>query len=603
MNPPSATPPPDLVNLLKKAIFAGSEAAIRGYLRQGGQPDARDSNGMTLLMLAASRDQAAICTHLLAAGANPVLSLSASHPLTALEIAQRTRSLTAMPVLEQAVQRESAGMLLRRAAAVGSVLAVQRHIQRGDNLNATGRSGLTPLMLAALKNHAEICAALYQAGADAALLSPAGLTACELAAEAHANEAWAVLSPPPAAPVAITPTAAPPVLTQPLPEAAAPIAPAAVAVTPTATIAPPAVAPPMLPPPVPEAAAITPAAAPIAVIPTPPAAAAPENIPSPPVLAQEAVAAPCVTPTPADWAQVLDDLLSPLLVAENATPPVADLEWVRPTWVVGLPVAWAQALADLLSPYVAYPTDTTPPEPAVIESADAPPLLPAPSLEAVQAQEAADSAVHSPSTAPASIAVADAADQAEETEDVRPLLLPWPEPAAVESAEAALVASPPLLPAPSLEAVQAQEAADTAVSPPSTAPASIAVADAAEQAEEIEETAEAHPLLPPWPEPAAVESAEAPPLEEELPSLFCWEAREEPCLPEQDEALVLQSLATWQQIAAHTPRQSGVEWFDASLAAVTTAEEDAYDTASTFLRQPRGLAGSHPHLSLQKIKP
>ena len=532
MNPPSATPPPDLVNLLKKAIFAGSEAAIRGYLRQGGQPDARDSNGMTLLMLAASRDQAAICTHLLAAGANPVLSLSASHPLTALEIAQRTRSLTAMPVLEQAVQRESAGMLLRRAAAVGSVLAVQRHIQRGDNLNATGRSGLTPLMLAALKNHAEICAALYQAGADAALLSPAGLTACELAAEAHANEAWAVLSPPPAAPVAITPTAAPPVLTQPLPEAAAPIAPAAVAVTPTATIAPPAVAPPMLPPPVPEAAAITPAAAPIAVIPTPPAAAAPENIPSPPVLAQEAVAAPCVTPTPADWAQVLDDLLPPHLVAENATPPVADLEWVRPTWVVGLPVAWAQALADLLSPYVAYPTDTTPPEPAVIESADAPPLLPAPSLEAVQAQEAADSAVHSPSTAPASIAVA----------------------------------------------------------------------DAAEQAEEIEETAEAHPLLLPWPEPAAAESAEAPPLEEELPSLFCWEAREEPCLPEQDEALVLQSLATWQQIAAHTPRQSGVEWFDASLAAVT-AEEDAYDTASTFLRQPRGLAGSHPHLSLQKIKP
>ena len=92
-------------------------------------------------------------------------------------------------------------------------------------------------------------------------------------------------------------------------------------------------------------------------------------------------------------------------------------------------------------------------------------------------------------------------------------------------------------------------------------------------------------------------------MEEELPSLFCWEAREEPCLPEQDEALVLQSLATWQQIAAHTPRQSGVEWFDASLAAVTTAEEDAYDTASTFLRQPRGLAGSHPHLSLQKIKP
>lgn len=527
VNPPSATPPPDLVNLLKKAIFAGSEAAIRGYLRQGGQPDARDSNGMTLLMLAASRDQAAICTHLLAAGANPVLSLSASHPLTALEIAQRTRSLTAMPVLEQAVQRESAGMLLRRAAAVGSVLAVQRHIQRGDNLNATGRSGLTPLMLAALKNHAEICAALYQAGADAALLSPAGLTACELAAEAHAMAAWAVLNAAHAAadlappvltplrpetpPVVAAPEPVPLALTQPLPEAV--------------PAADPVPAPPVWTPPLSEATAA----------PVPSALTAPAAAPSPVLLqeaVQEAEEAASITPTPADWAQVLDDLLSPLLVAENATPPVADLEWVRPTWVVGLPVAWAQALADLLSPYVAYPTDTTPPEPAVIESADAPPLLPAPSLEAVQAQEAADSTVHSPSTAPASIAVADAADQAEETA----------------------------------------------------------------------ETAEAHPLLLPWPEPAAVESAEAPPLEEELPSLFCWEAREEPCLPEQDEALVLQSLATWQQIAAHTPRQSGVEWFDASLAAVT-AEEDAYDTASTFLRQPRGLAGSHPHLSLQKIKP
>ncbi|KVC24224.1 hypothetical protein WI69_01995 [Burkholderia diffusa] len=71
--------------------------------------------------------------------------------------------------------------------------AIRIHIDRGDDLNARDRNGLTPLMLSAARNKPAICKLLLDAGADDGLLDPAGKTALAIAVAAGAHEAAAVL--------------------------------------------------------------------------------------------------------------------------------------------------------------------------------------------------------------------------------------------------------------------------------------------------------------------------------------------------------------------------------------------------------------------------
>jgi len=68
------------------------------------------------------------------------------------------------------------------------------HIRRGDDLDARGSDGMTPLMLAASKNKAAICTLLLEAGADAFLKDSSGRHALEIAEAYGAAEAAAVLA-------------------------------------------------------------------------------------------------------------------------------------------------------------------------------------------------------------------------------------------------------------------------------------------------------------------------------------------------------------------------------------------------------------------------
>jgi len=66
-------PAQPLNQLLKMAVVAGVETAVRLHIRRGDNLDACDGAGCTPLMLAASRNKANICRILLDAGANPDL--------------------------------------------------------------------------------------------------------------------------------------------------------------------------------------------------------------------------------------------------------------------------------------------------------------------------------------------------------------------------------------------------------------------------------------------------------------------------------------------------------------------------------------------------
>jgi RNA polymerase primary sigma factor len=79
------------------------------------------------------------------------------------------------------------------AVLAGVETAVRMHVRRGDDLDARDGDGMTPLMLAASKNKAAICALLLESGADAFLTNTSGRDALEIAKASGAAEAAAVL--------------------------------------------------------------------------------------------------------------------------------------------------------------------------------------------------------------------------------------------------------------------------------------------------------------------------------------------------------------------------------------------------------------------------
>lgn len=79
------------------------------------------------------------------------------------------------------------GTLFRLTLASGVAAAVELHLRRGAPLHGRDAHGRTPLMLAAMRGHVDVCRALLQAGADAGLRDVNGDDAATLArAKGHA---------------------------------------------------------------------------------------------------------------------------------------------------------------------------------------------------------------------------------------------------------------------------------------------------------------------------------------------------------------------------------------------------------------------------------
>ncbi|MDP4028380.1 MAG: RNA polymerase sigma factor RpoD [Gallionella sp.] len=99
-------PAPPLNLLLKMAVVAGVETAVRLHISRGDDLDARDGGGLTPLMLAASRNKANICRLLLASGVNPDLVDPSGR--NALAIAHATGAFDAAAVIiEDATARQA----------------------------------------------------------------------------------------------------------------------------------------------------------------------------------------------------------------------------------------------------------------------------------------------------------------------------------------------------------------------------------------------------------------------------------------------------------------------------------------------------------------
>jgi RNA polymerase primary sigma factor len=84
--------------LLKVAVLAGAEPAVRAHIERGDDLDARDATGLTALMIAASKNKASICSLLIASGADHALIDSSGR--TALAIAKAVGAAQAASAIE-----------------------------------------------------------------------------------------------------------------------------------------------------------------------------------------------------------------------------------------------------------------------------------------------------------------------------------------------------------------------------------------------------------------------------------------------------------------------------------------------------------------------
>jgi RNA polymerase primary sigma factor len=92
---------------LKMAVMAGVESAIQIHIDRGDDLNARDANGLTLLMLSAARNKPAMCKLLLDAGADKGLLDSAGR--------------TALAIAVAAGAHEAASILVSKSAPIGEV--------------------------------------------------------------------------------------------------------------------------------------------------------------------------------------------------------------------------------------------------------------------------------------------------------------------------------------------------------------------------------------------------------------------------------------------------------------------------------------------------
>jgi len=169
-----------------KTLDRRDTTAAHLFIIAGINPNARDEDEQTALMLASRRGQTDIVKVLLEKGAD-VSPRETKFGWTAFLLAANGgHTEVARMLLDRGVDvnmKTNEGMTgLIGAASYGHTETVELLLDRGADVNARNRYGLTPLMSAAEGGHSEIVRMLLDKGADVHTTSSGGATAFSLAA-------------------------------------------------------------------------------------------------------------------------------------------------------------------------------------------------------------------------------------------------------------------------------------------------------------------------------------------------------------------------------------------------------------------------------------
>lgn len=124
---------PPLNRLLKMAVIAGVETAVRLHIKRGDDLNARDDRGLTPLMMAASRNKTGICQLLLDAGVD--LHLKDPSGRDALTIANAIGAMTSAALIESAL--EAVMCKLHHSDDIESQIKIEVPLEVVDALDTT----------------------------------------------------------------------------------------------------------------------------------------------------------------------------------------------------------------------------------------------------------------------------------------------------------------------------------------------------------------------------------------------------------------------------------------------------------------------------------
>ncbi len=176
---------------LISAAGSGDDYRVKGLLAQGADPNARNDNGHTALMIASVNGHLGVVHSLLRAGADmnlesplgwTVLDFAKqyNHPNIISLLSQRTRKASpqAPPAKQPVVTGNEA---LTKAAFNGDPYRVNQLLNSGADPNSRNDNGHTALMMASINGNTEVVKALLKYGADKNLRSRVGWTALDFA--------------------------------------------------------------------------------------------------------------------------------------------------------------------------------------------------------------------------------------------------------------------------------------------------------------------------------------------------------------------------------------------------------------------------------------
>ena len=159
----------DEVDLLR-AVQTDYASAVKTLLARGVNPNIRDANGETALIIAMRYEALKVADLLMD---QPGIDLEAHAPNgnTALMMAAfRNNQAAVLDMLQRGAQVNQKGWTaLHYAAAAGSTAIVGILLDHHAYIDAESPSGMTPLMLAAREGQEDVVRQLLEQGADATL--------------------------------------------------------------------------------------------------------------------------------------------------------------------------------------------------------------------------------------------------------------------------------------------------------------------------------------------------------------------------------------------------------------------------------------------------
>ena len=157
---------------LYDAAKRGDLASVARLLKQGGNPDVKDGDGVTALMYASEQGHAKVVEFLLKQGANPNIQDS-GYGMTALMVSAAEGHAEVVRLLLDAKadvnmkDNNLGATALLGAAEYGYIEIIEALIASGADVNARSKLNRTALMMSATNGHTSTVEALLSAGADA----------------------------------------------------------------------------------------------------------------------------------------------------------------------------------------------------------------------------------------------------------------------------------------------------------------------------------------------------------------------------------------------------------------------------------------------------